>query len=216
MERGWMKAVELAKNYPDGKIVSFVGKNREQEVQEFREGMLDNIAAIQMKTVSRIPMEPQARRDFALELSKIGPQAEGGLFAPSMESVRRKLLSLVGFTDSVEEETDDEELSQVQATLENDALLQGIWVAVNDFENHPAHITIHQRPVYTADFKGKPVKIQKNLTDHVRAHSDAMLPDDMAAMAAPGPLEGNAPFGAPPPGNAPTGAPPIPAPPPGE
>lgn len=184
------------------RLVKTAGEDSGFDAMQLSGGMLRGNTDVRVQAGSALPTSRAAKQATALELYKLG------VFGPpgSPESTA-KLLEVLDMS-GMERALADWRIDQREATRENTLMAAGAQVPVQPWQNHAAHIVGHNRFRKGQRFMALPPEVQQIFGQHVQAHEEAKMQQEMvASMAGMGPAGPAAPGGGAPGEGAPPGPP---------
>ena len=144
----WTQCLRLAAdNYPDGKVFEVVGKDGMLQSDVFRKTDFTNPGVVEMRTISRIPLEPQAKMDFILSLNQAG-------FFDKPPEIQARLFSMLEFDTTPDEEVAWREKARKAALKQVEMIRDGKPVEVFVYQDIDLLMEMLLREVNTVDFLG--------------------------------------------------------------
>lgn len=211
-ESGRMAMDLIAEHYRTDRLIQIAGQDQDWDVESFRSGQFKgDVPTVQVKSGSMIPRSTAARQaqmDFVFQtMLQHGYQPDRlGMSEFLRDYEVGGLERLMG--------SFSEDASQIAG--ENRRLQRGDQIAVNDWDDHEAHMRGHERLMKSKRWQTFDQQIQQGFMAHWQAHKAAMdlvqqqqMAQQMQAQAAVGaaqPQQGGPPPAGPP--SAPS-APPV-------
>lgn len=143
------------------RMVRTMGEDGAFDAMMYKGSDLGGNLDVRVESGSALPQSKAAKQAFVMDLLKMGliPQDKG-----------LEMLDIGG----IEKIYEDYLVDTRQAQRENQRLMQGEAVEANDFDNHQAHIDIHNKFRKGQQFEMLPDNIKQMFQDHVAAHQSAL------------------------------------------
>ncbi|HNQ89818.1 MAG TPA: hypothetical protein PKM73_14460 [Verrucomicrobiota bacterium] len=181
----------VAEHYPDGKVIEISGPHGMRDIEVFRAADFQNPGQVQMKSMSRLPMEPQGKLDFVMNLTSSG-------FFTLPEPIQTRIFAMLGFEESMEEDLAWRIKAKALVARQMDLLREGQPPFVLEHQDVGLFIDLLTREVNTPQFLDLQPEIQANFAAAINM---AMQIQQMRMMQQMGPQAGAmapAPIGPPP------------------
>lgn len=132
------------------RLLRHIGANREADVREWSRSDLrsDDVFIENMAALSETPAQ---RRQMVFDLLNAGLFARPEM-SPISEEGRQKVFQMLQFGHWETGYEDDLFLQKSRARRENNDMMMGIPLPVNDFDNHQLHIEAHNRQRMQAEW----------------------------------------------------------------
>lgn len=160
------------------RLVKVVGDDGSFDAVQFGGNMLRGEVDVRVQAGSALPTSRAARQATALELYKLG--AFGAPGSPEAATKLLEVLDMAGMEAALE----DWRIDQREAQRENTLLAAGQPAAVQPWQNHAAHIVVHNRYRKGQKFLTLPPEIQQLFAVHVQEHEQANMMQQMVAAGA--------------------------------
>jgi len=162
------------------RLVRVVGEDQSFDAVELTGSALRGNTDVRVQAGSALPTSRAARQATVLELFKLG--AFGAPGSPEATAQLLEALDLSG----MEQALADWRIDQREATRENTMMAQGRPCQVQPWQNHEAHIATHNRFRKGQRFLALPPEVHAMFAEHVQAHEEANMQQQMVAQLAGG------------------------------
>jgi hypothetical protein len=160
------------------RAVRVVGDDLSFDLVQFDASMLAGNTDVRVEAGSALPASRSAKQATGLELFKLGAFGPPG--TPEASKQLLELLDMSGMDKALEEWRVDER----QALRENVKMAAGMPLQPNNYDNHAAHIRVHNRFRKGQKFESLPPQIQEIFAVHVQMHEEMNMGQQMVAMQA--------------------------------
>ena len=165
------------------RLVKTVGDDMTFDAVQMSGSMLRGNTDVRVQAGSALPTSRAAKQATALELYKLA-----AFGAPGSPEATTKLLEVLDMS-GMEQALEEWRIDQREATRENVMMAQGQPCQVQPWQNHSAHIAVHNRFRKGQRFLALPPEIQQLWAVHVQQHEEAgQMQKMVAGMAGMGPV----------------------------
>jgi hypothetical protein len=160
------------------RLMMLVGEDGSFDAVQLSASALRGNTDVRVQAGSALPASRAARQATVLELFKLG-----AFGPPGEEQTNKKLLEALDMS-GMEKVLSDWRIDERQAQRENTKMSQGIPCEPHQYDNHVAHIVVHNRFRKGQRFETLDPMIQEMFSEHVLMHEQANMAQQMVAMTA--------------------------------
>ena len=172
-ERTFQMVLDRIKQwYPEDRIIFYAGEKNRFEVMEFnRKEFFQYSWKVNIRSGSSLPRSRAAMVAEARETAQFAPWF---FVDPETQLPDRAMFARAMGREDLEEILNDMDESRQAAEAEQLQLLEGIAVQVRAFHEHPVHLKVHYKLLYSPDWELLDDEIQKITLEHVSEHEQSL------------------------------------------